>query len=59
MDFCSSENSIKKSHLYVVLFSTGHFTKKIYVAMQFSLPQGGKNQMVVFFFFTLDLGFLF
>ncbi len=38
----------------------GHFSKENYVATQISLPQGGKNRMVIsVVFFTLNMSLLF
>jgi hypothetical protein len=35
------------------VFSIGHYSRENYVAIQFSLFQRGKNQMVVFVFFYI------
>jgi hypothetical protein len=42
-------------HIYVILFFIAHFTEKNYVAIQFSLLQGKKNQLFACFFFGLKL----
>jgi hypothetical protein len=47
-----------KSHLNVVLFSIGHFSRENYVAIWFSLHQGRKNQIVVFVLFYIRFGSL-
>ncbi len=60
MDFFFKKNLVKKNHLNEVLFSTGHYNGKNYVAIQSSLFQGEKNQMVVYVcFFGIRLGWPF
>jgi hypothetical protein len=60
MIFYFLENSNKKSHFNVVLFSIGHYRRESYVATRFSPLQGRKNQMVAYVFgFIVDSNLLF
>ncbi len=53
--FFFKNNLVNKNHFNVVLFSISHYSGKNNVAIRSSLPQGEKNQMVVYvFIFALD-----
>jgi hypothetical protein len=58
MDFCSLENFNKKSHFNVVLFSTGHSSRKNYVVARTPLF---KEELFkwLFLFFCFDIIFEF